>query len=200
MPKSKSCACNQMRAYSRINQSGVPGPEGSIQKIFWSELNQRFQQIAQEILGPYGQLTKGAPGAFDDGSGRTITCAPAAIPSRPAPRRSSVSSSAISSSGCLRVTDMQFGLTETQQVLKNSARKFFPAECPIAEVRRLMETDTAFDAALWKKIADQGWCGIIFPEEYDGLGLGMVELTAAMEEDGCALVPGPFFSTVAAER
>ncbi|HTM49159.1 MAG TPA: acyl-CoA dehydrogenase [Bryobacteraceae bacterium] len=58
---------NQMRAYSRINQSGVPGPEGSIQKIFWSELNQRFQQVAQEILGLYGQLVKGSPGALDDG-------------------------------------------------------------------------------------------------------------------------------------
>jgi alkylation response protein AidB-like acyl-CoA dehydrogenase len=89
---------------------------------------------------------------------------------------------------------MQFGLTETQQVLKNSAREFFPVECPIAEVRRLMETETAFDAALWKKIADQGWCGIIFPEEYDGLGLGMVELAAAMEEMGRALVPGPFLA------
>lgn len=57
----------QMRAYSRINASGVPGPEGSIQKIYWSELNQRFQQAAQEILGPYGQLTKDAPGAIDEG-------------------------------------------------------------------------------------------------------------------------------------
>ena len=47
---------NQMRAFSRINQTGVPGPEGSIQKIFWSELNQRMQQLAQELLGPYGQL------------------------------------------------------------------------------------------------------------------------------------------------
>ena len=37
---------------------------------------------------------------------------------------------------------MQFGLTETQLVLKNSAREFFSAECPNAEVRRLMETDT----------------------------------------------------------
>ncbi len=50
---------NQMRAFSRISATGVPGPEGSIQKIFWSELNQRFQQVAQELLGPYGQL--GAP-------------------------------------------------------------------------------------------------------------------------------------------
>jgi alkylation response protein AidB-like acyl-CoA dehydrogenase len=59
---------NQLRAFSRINETGVPGPEGSIQKIFWSELNQRFQQVAMEILGPYGQLAHGAPDAFDEGA------------------------------------------------------------------------------------------------------------------------------------
>jgi alkylation response protein AidB-like acyl-CoA dehydrogenase len=59
---------NQMRAFSRINATGVPGPEGSIQKIFWSELNQRFQQVAQELLGPYGQLAEGDAHAVDNGS------------------------------------------------------------------------------------------------------------------------------------
>ncbi len=59
--------CNQMRAFSRISATGVPGPEGSIQKIFWSELNQRFQQIAQELLGPYGQLEAGDGHAIDNG-------------------------------------------------------------------------------------------------------------------------------------
>ncbi len=58
---------NQLRAFSRINETGVPGPEGSIQKIVWSELNQRFQQVAMEILGPYGQLAHGSPNAFDEG-------------------------------------------------------------------------------------------------------------------------------------
>jgi len=58
---------NQMRAISRVSSSGVPGPEGSILKIFWSEYNQRFQQIAQEILGPYGMLEAGSPCAIDDG-------------------------------------------------------------------------------------------------------------------------------------
>ncbi len=48
---------NQMRAFSRLSVTGVPGPEGSIQKIFWSELNQRLQQVAQELLGPFGQLS-----------------------------------------------------------------------------------------------------------------------------------------------
>lgn len=58
---------NQLRAFSRINETGVPGPEGSIQKIFWSELNQRFQQVAMEILGPYGQLAHGSPYVYDEG-------------------------------------------------------------------------------------------------------------------------------------
>jgi len=58
---------NQMRAFSRISATGVPGPEGSIQKIFWSELNQRFQQVAQEILGPYGQIEGPDSHAVDNG-------------------------------------------------------------------------------------------------------------------------------------
>jgi alkylation response protein AidB-like acyl-CoA dehydrogenase len=91
---------------------------------------------------------------------------------------------------------MQFGLTETQQMLKNSAREFFPAECPMAEVRRLMETDGAFDEALWRKIVAQGWTGIIFDEEHGGMGLGLVEMAVAAEEMGRALLPGPYFSTV----
>ena len=93
---------------------------------------------------------------------------------------------------------MQFGLTETQQVLKNSAREFFSGVCPIAEVRRLMETDTAYDSALWQKMAHQGWTGIIFDEEYGGLGLGLVEMAVALEEMGRALLPGPYLSTLLA--
>src|SRR5215470_9184078 len=91
---------------------------------------------------------------------------------------------------------MQFGLTESQKILKDNARRFFSAECPITEVRRLMASDTAFDPVLWKKMAEQGFTGIIFPEEFGGLGLGKVELALLMEEMGYALVPGPFFSTV----
>jgi alkylation response protein AidB-like acyl-CoA dehydrogenase len=58
---------NQLRAFSRITSTGVPGPEGSILKIFWSELNQRVQQVAQEMLGPYGQLAGGDRHAVDNG-------------------------------------------------------------------------------------------------------------------------------------
>jgi len=91
---------------------------------------------------------------------------------------------------------MQFGLSESQEFLKDSARKFFAGECPSAEIRRLMETDTAYDPTLWAKLTEQGYTGIIFPEEYGGVGLGKVELMLLMEEAGRALLPGPFFSTV----
>ena len=59
---------------------------------------------------------------------------------------------------------MQFGLTETQQTLKNTVRKFLAAECPMGEVRRQMETETAFDAALWHK------CFFDPPETFDSNG------------------------------
>ena len=58
---------NQLRAFSRMAATGMPGPEGSILKIFWSELNQRLQQIAQEMLGPHGQLLGADRHAVDHG-------------------------------------------------------------------------------------------------------------------------------------
>jgi alkylation response protein AidB-like acyl-CoA dehydrogenase len=47
---------NTNRALTSLAQTGIPGPEGSILKLYWSEMNQRTQQAAQEILGPYAQL------------------------------------------------------------------------------------------------------------------------------------------------
>jgi len=56
----------QMRALSRVNAHGVPGPEGSVLKLLWSEFNQRMEQIAMELLGPFAQL-EGGPHAIDSG-------------------------------------------------------------------------------------------------------------------------------------
>jgi alkylation response protein AidB-like acyl-CoA dehydrogenase len=92
---------------------------------------------------------------------------------------------------------MRYELSETQQLLQKSARDFLANECPMAEVRRIAETPTAHDAGLWKKMADQGWTGMIFPEEQAGMALGMVEMAAIFEQMGRVLLPGAFHSTVA---
>lgn len=93
---------------------------------------------------------------------------------------------------------MNFGLNESQTTLKNTVRKFLAAECPPANVRKIIETENALDPTLWKKMAEQGWMGMIFPEEYGGFGMGAVEMAVALEEMGRALLPGPFLSTLTA--
>jgi alkylation response protein AidB-like acyl-CoA dehydrogenase len=91
---------------------------------------------------------------------------------------------------------MNFGFNEEQELLRNTARKFFENECGSETVRRLMETPEGISAELWKKLAEQGWLGLIYPEQYDGTGLGLVDLVVLMEEMGRAVAPGPYFSTV----
>src|SRR5260370_21652141 len=135
-------------------------------------------------------------------SGYTAICARAGTPSKPELRKSSATSSDISCLDCpgatkigtLRRRDkMQFGLSGSQEILKDSARKFFAGECPMEEVRRLTETDSGYDGGLWTKMSEQGYTGIIFPEEYGGVGLGKVELILLMEEAGRAPLAWPLF-------
>jgi alkylation response protein AidB-like acyl-CoA dehydrogenase len=45
-------------------------------------------------------------------------------------------------------------------------------------------------------MAEQGWQGLLIPEEYGGAGFGYLDLIILIEEFGRALVPGPFISTV----
>ncbi len=56
--------CND-RALSRLNKNAVPGPENSILKLFYSELNQRFVQSAMEVLGDAAQLDDVDNGAWN---------------------------------------------------------------------------------------------------------------------------------------
>jgi hypothetical protein len=91
---------------------------------------------------------------------------------------------------------MNFGFNEEQELLRNTARKFFENECGSDTVRRLMETAEGISPELWKKLAEQGWLGLIYPDQYDGMGLGLVDLVVLMEEMGRAVAPGPYFSTV----
>ena len=91
---------------------------------------------------------------------------------------------------------MDLGLTEAQQMLRNSAREFLEAECPEAFVRAMEEDERGYTPESWQKIAENGWLGLIFPEEYGGAGLEFLDLCVLLEETGRAMLPGPFFSTV----
>jgi alkylation response protein AidB-like acyl-CoA dehydrogenase len=58
------------------------------------------------------------------------------------------------------------------------------------------EDERGYLPELWKKMADLGWLGLPFPEEYEGEGLSFLDLIVLLEEMGRACLPGPFLSTV----
>src|ERR1700741_1120260 len=91
---------------------------------------------------------------------------------------------------------MDIGFSEEQELLRTSARKFLERECATTFVRQRMAEPAAMTEDFWRKLAEQGWLGILYPEEMGGSGLGLVDMTVLMEEMGRAVMPGPFFSTV----
>ncbi|HEY41984.1 MAG TPA: acyl-CoA/acyl-ACP dehydrogenase [Dehalococcoidia bacterium] len=90
---------------------------------------------------------------------------------------------------------MDLSLTETQEMLRTTARDFMKRECPWTLVKEIDETDTGFSEDLWRKIADLGWLGMILPEEHGGMGSSLTDLAVIYEEMGQALLPGPHFSS-----
>jgi alkylation response protein AidB-like acyl-CoA dehydrogenase len=55
------------RTFSKILKGGNPGPEGSISKIAWSELNQRMMEFVMALEGPASQLMRGSEHAVQSG-------------------------------------------------------------------------------------------------------------------------------------
>src|SRR5439155_300499 len=49
--------------------------------------------------------------------------------------------------------------------------------------------------ALYAKMAELGWMGLIVPEAEGGLGLGVLELALVLEELGRVAAPGPFLGS-----
>ncbi|HEX4183641.1 MAG TPA: acyl-CoA dehydrogenase family protein [Caulobacteraceae bacterium] len=92
---------------------------------------------------------------------------------------------------------MNFDYSDDQKFLKDEARKFLAAHCPVAKVRGVLDDPAkSYDEGLWKAVAEQGWLGAAIPESYNGLGLGRLELCAIAEELGRVVAPIPFASTV----
>jgi alkylation response protein AidB-like acyl-CoA dehydrogenase len=58
----KTFKLNTMRQMATLGQGHLPGPEGSLLKLHWSELNQRLVELAFELEGPYSSL---APDSVD---------------------------------------------------------------------------------------------------------------------------------------
>ena len=57
--EARALQLNGYRAVTAVKRNGIPGPEGSILKLMWSELNQQMAETAVDIAGPAGQVGDG---------------------------------------------------------------------------------------------------------------------------------------------
>ena len=91
---------------------------------------------------------------------------------------------------------MNFTLSDEQQMLRKMARDFLTDRCHKTPGRESETDDDGHSPLLWQEMAELGWVGLVFPEEYGGGGMSFLDLAVLLEEMGRACLSGPFFSTV----
>jgi alkylation response protein AidB-like acyl-CoA dehydrogenase len=91
---------------------------------------------------------------------------------------------------------MNLALSETQEMIRKSARDFLSSKCPKTLVREMEQDDQGYSPVLWQQMAELGWMGLVFPEKYGGAGMSFLDIAMLLEEMGRACLPSPFFSTV----
>jgi alkylation response protein AidB-like acyl-CoA dehydrogenase len=92
---------------------------------------------------------------------------------------------------------MNFDFSDDQKLLKDQARKFLTDKCSRQVVRSVLDnSEDQYSKELWQEVVNMGWTATAIPEEYGGLGLGMLELCVIAEELGRSLAPIPFSSSI----
>jgi alkylation response protein AidB-like acyl-CoA dehydrogenase len=90
-------------------------------------------------------------------------------------------------------------LTAEHEDMRRGLRSFLQTASSETEVRRLMDTESGFDAATWRRLTQEfALTGLLVPEELGGTGYGWVEMGVALEEAGRSLLVAPLLSTTLA--
>jgi alkylation response protein AidB-like acyl-CoA dehydrogenase len=90
-------------------------------------------------------------------------------------------------------------LTEDEQALADSVRKFTADRSPLTSLRQLIASGQPYDSDVWKQMTAQlGLAGLTIPEFYGGAGAGVSALSVALTELGAGLVASPLLACVLA--
>jgi alkylation response protein AidB-like acyl-CoA dehydrogenase len=90
-------------------------------------------------------------------------------------------------------------LTEDEQALADSVRRFVADRSPLTSLRHLIAAGEPYDADVWKQMSAQlGLAGLTIPESYGGAGAGYSALSVALTELGAGLVASPLLGCVLA--
>ena len=85
--------------------------------------------------------------------------------------------------------------SEHTALLAESVADFVRRATDVARVRRLRDAGGECDRDQWRSLAGLGWLGILVPERFGGMGLGLTEAAIVAEGLARGLVPEPFTAT-----
>ncbi|MEC3955406.1 acyl-CoA dehydrogenase family protein [Nocardia sp. CDC153] len=87
-------------------------------------------------------------------------------------------------------------LTAEQQELAATVRAVLTKHADNAAVRRGLESERGYDEQLWKLLCEQvGVAALAIPEEFGGIGVGLVESLLVVEELGRTLAAPPMLGS-----
>ncbi|MGO4257797.1 acyl-CoA dehydrogenase family protein [Marmoricola sp. RAF53] len=94
---------------------------------------------------------------------------------------------------------MHFARTEEQDELAATIADLLGKRSGSEAVRAASVSEAGYDAALWSALCEQiGVAALPVPEQYDGIGVSLVETAVVLEELGEALTPAPLLATTLA--
>ena len=88
---------------------------------------------------------------------------------------------------------MDIKLNEDQVEIARQARRFCENESSMVYVRAMFENERGFTDEVWNKMVEMGWTAMRIPEEYEGLGMDLLDLALVLEvnwERGYFMNPG----------
>ncbi|HYB20754.1 MAG TPA: acyl-CoA dehydrogenase family protein, partial [Thermodesulfobacteriota bacterium] len=88
---------------------------------------------------------------------------------------------------------MDFTMSEETKMLKSNAEKFMKEKASSSFVKNVLKEEKGFSGAIWKEMADLGWLGLVYADQYGGSGGDFFDLFILFEEMGKAVLPSPFF-------
>lgn len=89
---------------------------------------------------------------------------------------------------------------EEEALLLQSAGELLERRCDFASVRRWATTESGFDRAFYRELAELGWLGLAIPASYGGAGLRVGALASVAEPMGRYLLASPFMATTLAAQ
>jgi len=90
---------------------------------------------------------------------------------------------------------VDFALSEEQDLLATTLRRYLEEECPVTRIRDLVAERHGHDGGAWKALSELGVAGLLIPEEYGGSEMSLLDAAVAAESLAWGVAPVPFLGS-----